>query len=222
LRHPVADWVAGAAIMSNQIRLGAILWVLTIEFLIAQFVAQAAYPGYSLVDMDISLLGVTGCDTGGYACSPRHLLFNGGMVLNGLLIIGGVWLTRKVWPPGGLTNAALWLLAIGSGLGALLIGVFPVDLFLEGHLAGAMLTLFVACLGILLMASVLWSTNRGFAIYSIATGVLSLAAFGFYILEFYLGIGRGTIERIGAWSHTIWYVAAGMLILRGYFKTAAL
>jgi hypothetical membrane protein len=205
--------------MSNQIRLGAIFWVLTIEFIIAQFVAQAAYPGYSLVDMDISLLGVVSCDAGIYSCSPRHLIFNGGMVLNGILILLGVWLARRVWPSSPFTTAALWLLAVGSGLGALLIGIFPVDVFLEGHLAGAMLTLFVACLGILLMAVVLWPSHRAFAIFSIATGVVSLAAFGFYILEYYLGIGRGTIERIGAWSHTFWYVIAGLLILTGAFET---
>lgn len=207
--------------MINQIRFGAICWVLTVEFLIAQLVVQTAYPSYSLVDMDISLLGVTDCNSPTYGCSPLNLLFNGAMVLNGVLIVLGAWLTRKAWPPSSLTTTALWLLAGGSGLGALLIGLFPVDVFLEGHLAGAMLTLFVACLGILLVAMVLWDSHRAFALYSIATGVISLAAFGAYILEFYLGLGRGTIERIGAWSHTIWYVAAGVLILRGSLRPSA-
>jgi len=205
--------------MNNQIRLGAILWVLTIEFFIAQFVAQAAWPAYSIVDMDISLLGVTDCNTTptGYGCSPRNLVFNAGMVLNGLLILGGLWLTRRLWPASPLTTAALWLLAVGSGGGDLLVGLFPVDVFLEGHLAGAVLTLFVACLGILLLGVVLWNTNRLFALYAIATGLASLAAFGFYMLEFYLGLGRGVIERIGAWSHNLWYVVTGGLILLGHF-----
>lgn len=204
--------------MTSQVRLGAIFWVLTIEFFVAQFWAQSAYRGYSLVDMDISLLGVIDCRTSGYACSPLNLVFNGGMVINGLLITLGVWLTRELWPSGPLTVAALCLLAAGSGGGGLLVGLFPVDVFLEGHLAGAMLTLFVACLGILLLGAVMWPTNRAFALYSIATGLISLAAFGFYMLELYLGLGRGVIERIGAWSHTLWYMVTGALILRGHFK----
>ncbi|KRA48333.1 DUF998 domain-containing protein [Devosia sp. Root635] len=208
--------------MTSQFRLGAIFWVLTAEFFIAQFIAQAVYPGYSLAEMDISLLGVTDCNTTvtGYGCSPRHLVFNGGMVLAGLLIMLGAWLTRRLWPSGPLTVAALCLLAVGSGLGDILVGIFPVDVFLEGHLAGAVLTLFVACLGILLLGSVLWRSHRAFALYSIATGLVSLAMFGCYMLEFYLGLGRGVIERIGAWSHNLWYVVAGVLILAGHFGKA--
>lgn len=209
--------------MSKQIRLGAIFWVLTAEFFLAQFLAQATYPNYSLVDMDISLLGVTACDsiTSTYACSPRHFIFNAGMVLNGILILLGVWLTRRLWPVGPLTSVALWLLAVGSGLGALLVGAFPVNLFLEGHLAGAVLTLFVASLGIMVMGAVIWPVNRTFALYSLFTGAISVVAVGLYLLEFYLGLGRGTMERIGAWSHTLWYMLTGTLILLGRFRPSA-
>ena len=63
----------------------------------------------------------------------------------------------------------------------------------------------------------MWSSHRGFALYSIATAAVSLLAFGAYMLEFYLGLGRGTIERIGAWSHNLWYVVAGAMILLGQF-----
>jgi hypothetical membrane protein len=213
----------GDTVMTNQFRLGAVFWLLTGEFLIAQFWAQSAYRGYSLTDMDISLLGVTVCNSAvtGYGCSPLHLVFNGGMMLSGLLVILGAWLTRRLWPAGPLTVAALCLLAAGSGIGNLLVGLFPVDVFLEGHLAGAVLTLFVACLGILALAAVTWPANRAFALYSLATALLSLAAFGAYMLEFYLGLGRGVIERIGAWSHTLWYVVTGALILRGHFRPSA-
>lgn len=197
--------------------------ILTVEFFILQFFAQAGYDGYSLVDMDISLLGVTGCDAvvTVYDCSPRHLAFNLGMIVNGLLILGGAWLTRRAWPPGPLTTAALWLLAVGSGLGALLIGLFPVDIYMEGHLAGAVLTLFVACLGILAMGSITWRSDRLFSIYSIATAAVSLLASGLYLLELYFGIGRGTMERIAAWSHTVWYMATGLMILRGWISAGA-
>lgn len=206
--------------MANQIRLGAIFWLLTVEFFIAQFIAQAAWPAYDMVAEDISNLGLVCTGDALQACSPLNLVFNGGMVLNGILVVLGVWFTRKLWPGGPLTTAALWMLAIGGGDGSMLVGFFPVNVFLSLHMVGAILALFVACFGILLMAAVLWRGHRAFALYSIATGVVGLSAFVLYALEIYLGLGRGTMERVAAWPHTIWYMVTGALILRGYFTPA--
>ena len=208
--------------MSSQIRLGAMFWLLTVEFFIAQAVAQAAFPGYSLVDMDISLLGVSACsgvdpNAINPVCSPLSLVFNAGMAINGALVVLGVWFTRKLWPPGGLTTAALWILAVGGGDGSILVGLFPLDMSLPMHMIGAILALFVAGFGMLAMSAVLWRQFRGFAIYTLATGAITLVAFVLYALEIYLGLGRGIMERIAAWPHTIWYVVTGALILRGHF-----
>src|SRR5215217_3145577 len=123
--------------MTSQIRLGAIFWLLTVEFFVAQFVAQAAWPTYSMINEDISNLGlVCGTDP---VCSPLNLVFNGGMFLNGLLVLLGVWFTRKLWPAGALTTTALWLLAIGGGDGSMLVGLFPLNVFLPLHIVGAIL-----------------------------------------------------------------------------------
>lgn len=208
--------------MTSQIRLGAIFWLLTVEFFIAQAIAQAAFPGYSLIHMDISLLGVSACsgvdpNALGPVCSPLSLVFNAGMAINGALVVLGVWFTRTLWPQGPMTTAALWILAVGGGDGSILVGLFPLDVSLPMHMIGAILALFVAGFGMLAMAFALWRNHRGFAIYTLATGAITLVAFVLYALEFYLGLGRGVMERIAAWPHTIWYVVAGTLILRGYF-----
>lgn len=213
--------------MTSQIRLGAIFWVLTIEFFIAQFITQAAWPAYSMVLDDISLLGVTTCGAftnpapGGTAlvCSPLSLVFNVGMAVNGLLVVLGVWFTRTLWPQGKLTVAALWLLALG-GDGSMLVGIFPLNTILPLHMFGAVLSLGVACFGFFLLAAVLWRHRRTFALYTLATGIMTLGAFVLYVLEIYVG-GRGTIERVAAWPHTVWYMATGALILGGYFKSSA-
>ncbi|MDB5612914.1 MAG: hypothetical protein JWQ22_567 [Devosia sp.] len=211
--------------MTSQIRLGAIFWLLTVEFFIAQAIAQAAFPGYSLANMDISLLGVSACsgvdpNALGLVCSPLSLVFNAGMAINGALVVLGVWFTRTLWPKSGLTTAALWILAIGGGAGSILVGLFPLDVSLPMHMLGALLALFVAGFGMLAMAGVLWRSHRGFAIYTLATGAITLVAFVLYALEIYLGLGRGIMERLAAWPHTLWYMVAGVLILRGYFTRA--
>ena len=212
--------------MTSRIRLGAIFWLLTVEFFITQFAAQAAWPVYSAIDLDISLLGLNACDgpdpnAVALNCSPLNLVFNGGMILNGILVALGVWFTRTLWPRSVVTATALSLLAIGGGGGSILVGLFPFNVNMPMHTAGAVLALFVACFGIALMAVALWRTHRAFAIYGTATAAIGLAAFLLYALELYLGIGRGTMERIAAWPHTIWYMVTGALILRGYFKPSA-
>ena len=209
--------------VTNQIRLGAICWLLTVEFFVAQFLAQAAWPGYAMAAEDISLLGVISCGTyvnpapGGImpVCSPLSLLFNIGMALNGLLVVLGVWFTRDLWPQTRLKLVALWLLALG-GDGTMLAGIFPLDANPGLHLIGAVLALGLSCFGFIALARVVWHSHRSFALYSLATGVLALAGFVLYAAEIYLG-GRGTVERLAAWPQTLWYMVTGALILRGHF-----
>jgi hypothetical membrane protein len=213
--------------MNSQIRLGAFFWLLTVEFFIVQFAAQAAWSGYSMITNDISLLGVTSCGTfinpaaNGImpVCSPLNLVFNAGMAINGLLVVLGVWFTRDLWPATRLRTAALWLLALG-GDGTMLAGVFPLDTIPAMHVLGAALALGLACFGFILMARLVWHQHRAFALYSLATGVLALLGFTLYAAEIYLG-GRGTVERLAAWPQTIWYMVTGTLILRGYFRPSA-
>lgn len=206
--------------MSPSIRLGAIFWLLTAEFFLAQAIAQSALPGFSLATQDISLLGVTACgpeaSASGYACSPLHLAFNAGIFLNGMLVVLGLWFTRTIWPQGGLTTAALWLLALG-GDGSMLVGLFPLDQNLGLHMLGAALALGVACLGFLALARVLWPTRRALALYTLATGAITLLAFLLYVAGVDFGLGKGTLERIAAWPHTVWYMVMGFLVLRGFF-----
>ncbi|KKC39228.1 hypothetical protein WH87_03065 [Devosia epidermidihirudinis] len=207
--------------MTSQIRLGAIFWLLTIEFFLAQFIAQAAWPAYSMALDDISLLGVTTCGSyfnpapGGteLVCSPLSLVFNTGIVLNGALVVLGIWFTRTLWPQGKLTVSALWLLALG-GAGSMLVGIFPLNAVLPLHMLGATLSLGIACFGFFLLGAVLWRTHRPFALYTIATGAIALVAFLLYVAGIY-PFGRGTIERVAAWPHTIWYIVTGFLILSG-------
>lgn len=212
--------------MTKQVRLGAIFWLLTVEFFIVQAIAQSAWPAYSMLTDDISNLGYTACgaaalDGGPPRCSPLHMLFNAGMVLNGVLIVLGVWFTRKLWPASPVTTTALWLLAVGGGDGTILVGLFPLNVHLPMHTVGAILALFVACFGLLLLGGVMWRSRPGFAYYTLATGALGLVAFILYGLEIYLGLGRGVMERLAAWPHTVWYMVTGGLILAGHFKPSA-
>lgn len=206
--------------MSTQLRLGALSWVLTIEFFIAQFIAQSAFRDYALALEDISNLGVTTCDTtnpasGVLTCSPLHLVFNAGIFINGVLVILGVWLTRALWPRQTRTRVALSIIALGGGLGCIIVGLFPVNENEIPHVVGAILALLVSCAGIALLGAVMWRVNRGFAAYSVGTALLCIFGFALYALAIghQLDIGRGLAERITAWPQNLWYIVTGALIL---------
>lgn len=210
--------------MTSQIRVGALCWLLTVEFFVAQFVAQAAWPGYSMAVNDISLLGVISCGAfinpapGGIepVCSPLNLVFNAGMAINGALVVLGAWLTRGLWPASRLAGGGLVLLALG-GIGTILAGVFPLDVSLPMHTLGAGLALGLACFGFFLVAAAVRRPYPAYAVYSLATGGIALLGFVLYVAEIYLG-GRGTIERVAAWPQTLWYMVTGALIVTGYLK----
>lgn len=206
--------------LSSQSRAGALFWVLTAEFFIAQFIAQSAWPGYSLVLEDISNLGVTTCDTinpasGMLTCSPLHTVFNAGIFINGLLIVLGVWLTRHVWPKGITTTFALWIIAVGGGFGCMIVGLFPVNENGIPHVLGAILALLMSCGGIALLGVAMRHVNRHFAVYSILTALICGTGFVLYALAIrqQIGIGRGLAERITAWPQNIWYMVTGALLL---------
>src|SRR5262245_10296100 len=86
--------------------LGAIIWILAVQFFIAQAVVQAAWTTpFSLTQNFISDLGNTTCapyplDSNSYVCSPWHALMNASFILLGLIILVGGVLVRTAFPPG--------------------------------------------------------------------------------------------------------------------------
>ena len=152
--------------MRDQIRLGALCWLMSAEFFLAQVVAQMAAPGHDLFLHDISLLGISACGvfevpTSGSlepVCSPMHIVFNSGIVVHGALVSLGVWLTRSLWRPDRLTTVALSLLALG-GVGAVIVGAYPLDDDLLLHIIGAVTAIAAPGLGFVLLARSHWTAR---------------------------------------------------------------
>jgi hypothetical membrane protein len=205
--------------MRDQLRLGAVFWVLTLEFFVAQFVAQWAAPGYDLFRYDISLLGISTCDvfpaaTSGstdVVCSPLHLVFNAGIILHGLFSILGIWLTRHSWPLDRRASFGLVLMALG-GAGAMVVGAFPIDDHLLLHVVGAVFAIAAPGLGFLLLARSLWHSHPTLAKWTAGAGIIVLLSG----LGHAIGgqpFGRGTMERLAVWPQTLWYFGVGMALL---------
>lgn len=205
--------------MHGSVRLGALCWLMSVEFFAAQFIAHLASPEHNLFLYDISLLGISNCGIFSVAtsgstdvvCSPLHLVFNTGIVLQGVLIILGVWLTRHIWPTDRMTSTGLFLLALG-GIGAMVVGVFPVDDHMLAHILGAVTAIAAPGLGLLLLARTLWTRTPAFARWTGFVGVVVLLGGLGHALGG-IPFGRGTMERLAVWPQTLWFIGAGSMLL---------
>src|ERR1041384_1361943 len=99
--------------MERAVWLGACVWILAIQFFIAQIIVQSAWTTpFSLTQNFISDLGNTTCgpypkDSNMYVCSPWHAWMNASFILLGLTILVGGALVRKAFPPGRSRAAGL-------------------------------------------------------------------------------------------------------------------
>jgi hypothetical membrane protein len=145
-------------------------------------------------------------------------VFNTGIVVQGALIILGVWLTRHIWPTDRMTSWGLFLLALG-GIGAMIVGVFPVDDHMLAHILGAVTAIAAPGLGLLLLAGTLWRKTPTFARWTAFVGVVVLLGGLGHALGG-IPFGRGTMERLAVWPQTLWFIGTGTMLLNALSRPA--
>jgi hypothetical membrane protein len=205
-------------------RLAAILWILSLQTLVVQFWAQAAWPTpFSLNFNTISDLGATACmDVDRrrfpYVCSPMHAAMNASFIVFGMLWSVGAtffFLTRRQ-PFGRPAIAGAFFLA---GIGARLVADFPENTVSAVHTIGAGSELIFGSIGFILSGLRLLDRQRTAGVMSIALGVGSCLAFALFLFTYehvgraVLGLELGGWERVAFWSQNLWLAAAGVWVL---------
>ena len=206
--------------MNRKETIGAIAWILTLQFFVAQGIVQSAWTTpFSLAHNMISDLARVTCGPLhrapgiDVACSPWHALMNASIILNGLLIPAGAYLTRASWPPRRMMTMALVMIAL-SGPGNLLVGLFPSDTATAGHMLGAGIILVLANPGMVLAGLALWQSRRALAVASLILGLGGI--FGTLLFLYYidLGIGLGGMERVAFYPLPLWCGVMGASLIR--------
>jgi hypothetical membrane protein len=190
---------------------GPVLWILSIQYFIIQVVAAWAWTnGYSWRLNTISDLGNMACGVygGRYVCSPLHALMNTSLIALGItMILGSLLISRQFKDSGGAV-VGFSCMAI-SGLGSMMVGLFPENGVAALHIAGAALSFFVGNVGLIVLSLSL-PVSRSLKIYTFLSGALALAALGLFLSHSYLGLGEGGMERIVAYPQTVWLVIFGI------------
>lgn len=197
---------------ANKTLLGPILWVSSIQYFIVQLIVIAAWPvPHSLANNFISDLGNTECGVyaGLQVCSPLWPLMNLSFVVFGITMSVGSMLIRKQFEKNKLATIAFALMVV-SGVGTMMVGLFPENTIGWLHTLGAFLGLGVGNLSVLLLGIWLRPLPTALRVYTIASGIICLAAFTLFLLDIYLGLGRGGMERLVSYPFTLWMIIFGI------------
>jgi hypothetical membrane protein len=209
------------------VAIGAVFWILTLEFFVGQAVAQAAWhTPYSLLTNSISDLGNTACGTwppssvnlkslglsAQYICSPQHTVMNASFIAAGVLILLGLYLTRSQWPRRRLTAWGMALLAV-AGVGKIIVGLAPENTVVSLHFLGALLGIPGGLVGILLLGFATWSTRRGVAVTSLTLALIGLL--GLVITKAVTGglHDYGLGERLAEYPIFVWLALMGLIFV---------
>jgi hypothetical membrane protein len=198
------------------IRLGAAVWILAIQFFIAQFIVQSAWTTpFSLTKNYISDLGNTACgpyptDSSMVVCSPWYAWMNASFIFLGMTILFGAALIRGAFRTGRMWAAGLSLVAL-AGLGLIAVGLFPENINIAAHKIGAGAQFISGNLGLVVLGAAMLQAGRRpvLAVYSIASGLVGLLATALFVSDHYLGAGIGGMERLAAYPLPFWLVVAG-------------
>lgn len=179
---------------------GLLLFVGTVQFLLAMLVAEGMRPDYSISTNTISDLGV----------ESTALLFNTSIVILGLLILAAAYLYHG-------THSRLWVTIpfLLAGIGPIGVGLFP-ETTGTPHAVFAFIAFFFG--GLLAILTGL-QTRPPFRFLSILLGIVGLAALVLFATNTNLGIGEGGMERMIADPVLFWGIAFGAYLMAGNVKT---
>jgi hypothetical membrane protein len=196
-------------------KLGPVLYITSVQYFLAQvLVAQEWSPSYSISRDTISDLGNTSCGTfnARFVCSPLHSVMNASFVILGTaMTIGSLLIIHQFSESRGAT-LGLSSIAI-SGIGVIMVGVFPENTISALHGIGAAIPFLVGNAGVIILGFSL-NLPPPLRLYSFLSGALALFALGCYASSHYLGLGEGGIERVVAYPQTAWLIIIGLYILK--------
>ncbi len=168
---------------------GMLIFLAGAQFSVFLVIAEAIYPGYSVSGNFISDLGV----------GPAANVFNGSVILLGLLAFGAVYVGRRLF------DRVLLILLFFTGIGAVGVGVFT-EAFGGVHTVVSFIAFVFAGL------SAIWScrfVQPPLSYVAIVLGVFGLLALVLFAAKVYLGLDQGGMERMIVYPVLAWAMSFG-------------
>ncbi|MBN1236672.1 MAG: DUF998 domain-containing protein [Methanotrichaceae archaeon] len=169
---------------------GLLSFVGASQFFIFMLISEALYPGYSISENMISDLGI------GFTAA----FFNSSIIVLGLMIIFSAIAFHSFHKKYYFT----FLLSL-TGVGAVGVGLFPENFSPYHEISAGITFLFGGITQIFSFALIRFP----FSIVVIILGGLTLASLVLFVLEIYLGMGPGGMERMIVYPVILWGAGFG-------------
>jgi hypothetical membrane protein len=207
------------AVANQYSYIGSIMWTLSVQYFVIQvIVARSWTTHYSLSKNYISDLGNTSCgqQAHSYICSPMHSVMNLSFTFLGVsMLLGSIFLYR-VYKSSIFVLIGFICMSI-SGLGTILVGLFPENTVTAVHSVGAALIFSLGNIALILLGATL-KMPKLIRLFAISFGIIALFAFALFLSHTYLGLGKGGMERLVAYPQTIWLIIFGIYALKVNLK----
>lgn len=208
---------------SRSLIVGSLMWAASIQYYVLQFIVAAVWnkeAGYSWARHTISDLANTACAPYGnrLVCSPLHDVMNISFIALGVtMIIGAGLISRQI------SGSVIARIGFGcmmlAGLGTLLVGLFPENNPGNGHIIGATVAFIIGNVGpIIIGLSCGLILPVWLRVYSVLTGIVGLLALILFLLQIYVGLGIGGMERIVAYPQSVWMIIFGAYVFAQAMK----
>jgi hypothetical membrane protein len=200
--------------LGDVVRLSPVLYVAGMQYFAVQFLVALRWPRpYNISRDTISDLGNTACGAwnGRYVCSPLHDLMNGSFIVLGITMLLGSVLISRHHGKGRMATAGFTALGL-SGVGVVMVGVFPENSVPVLHGLGSVLPFTLGNAALIAMAISLAMPLLLRLCVSLS-GVAALLALAAYASSHYLGLGEGGIERVVAYPQTICLAMIGCYLI---------
>ena len=206
--------------LSRVARVGVAAWVVgVLWFYLAQLIVGARWsqPGYSWSTNNVSDLGNVHCQmwaedghAAQYVCSPLHNLMNATFILEGLVIIFGLWVIGSLWKKSISAHASRVFLTL-AGAGIIVAGLAPADVSENVHVVlGAFFIFLFGNMGLLVAGkAVNHETLGGLRRLAPIFGGVGFAGGFLFFSYHYLGLGPGGMERVWGYVVPIWTFIVG-------------
>jgi hypothetical membrane protein len=185
-------------------RWGGLAWLLTLQFFVVEAVAALRFGGYSYSANVISDLGT--------AASPAASLMNVSFIVQGVLIAAGALLLG----PGlsGLGGRLARVLLVLTGVGVLLVGLFPSDGNGTVHEVSAAVQFLGGGIGLIALAYGVRPRSEALGTTLALLGLLGVIGTIFFGSAVFLGLGEGGMERVASDVLPIGLAVAGVVLWR--------
>jgi len=175
---------------------GIIVFVAVAQFILSVTVAEDIFPGYSVSNNAISDLGV----------GTTAPIFNGSIIVLGLLLIIAAVLIRSMSHPFSIS-------LILSGVGSIGVGLFPYNTGVYVHTVSAIFAFLFASAAPYFLITKL---KNGISAFWGILGTLGLVSLILSSLDVNLGLGGGGMERMILYADIIWALSfSGWLFSHG-------